>query len=194
MSYKAKLIKKFAPLSMIWWCFWSSIRFRKAIRDDIPLKEEDKVKTLKDIKFLVNRLYSKFTYTKDGVDQLGDAITPPPQNYQYYLNGELKDDCDGFHSLVYHCLHGSGIECYLLTVTAEGAGHCILLFKLNNKWYTIDYTSVSKGYDTAEIAVQSYNEIFPVKYKAKSLVLFNGLVGFNYNTKCFYLSSTDMLK
>jgi hypothetical protein len=78
-------------------------------------------------------LYAKFDYTKDGIDQLGDSITPPPQNYAHYLQDTVKDDCDGFHSLMYHCVKKSGIECYLLSVVSNDGGHCVLVFNVNGK-------------------------------------------------------------
>lgn len=56
---------------------------------------------------------------------------PPPQVYRDYMGGLVKDDCDGFHSLVLHCLRVNGVRCYLLAVEARGAGHCVLLMQYN---------------------------------------------------------------
>lgn len=178
-----------------WWVFWSNFRFRKAVRENIEILEEDKARTISEIKSLVKKLYKKFTWTKDGIDQLGDAVTPPPQNYKHYLNGELKDDCDGFHSLVYHCLHNSGIECYLLSVIALNSGHCVLLMKLNNKWRVIDYTDVYNGYDTPQEAIESYNKEYVALYtKAESEVYANSLTRYNYEIGKFKLVDAEELK
>lgn len=182
--------------SLIWWCFWSQIRFRKSVKNNIGINEEDKVTNLKTLKSLLNRLYSKFTYTKDGIDQLNDAITPPPQNYQYYLNGEVKDDCDGFASLVYHCLYNSNIQSYLLTVQSKESGHCVNLFKYKDKWYISDYNSISKGFITPTECIESYNKSFPLKYDktVKSEVVFNGIVSYVYNLGCFKIIDLKNLK
>lgn len=164
-----------------WWVYWSNFRYRKTNRFNTEIKEEDNVTTLKEVKDLVKRLYSKFKYTRDGLTELGDAIVPPPQNYQYYLDGEVKDDCDGFHSLVYHCIARSGHKCYLLSVLTVGAGHCVLLFKLNNKWYVNDYTKVYKGFDTPQEAIADYNERFVDIYDGpKTEVYYNMIIEYNY--------------
>ena len=129
-KFKTWLLKTFSPLANeFWWPIWSNIRWRKAIKD-CEILEEDKVNTVTEIRRLAKKLYAKFEYTKDGVDQLGDAITPPAQNYSYYLTGSVKDDCDGFHSLVYHCVSKSNIRCYLLSVVSNEGGHCVFLFNL----------------------------------------------------------------
>ena len=134
MSFRATLLKIFSPFANeVWWPMWSNVRWKKEAHCEVDVNEEDHVKTLADIKKLVKRLYSKFTWTADDASQLWDCICPPPYNYRRYLEGELKDDCDGFHSLVKHCLDHSGIRCYLLSAVAVGAGHCVLLFQLNDK-------------------------------------------------------------
>lgn len=185
-----KIVK---DIAMLWWSFWSNIRFKDSIRNNINIKDEDKVKNLSDIKKLVQKLYKKFKWTKDGIDQLGDAITPPPQNYQHYLDGILKDDCDGFHSLVYHCLFNSDIKCYLLTANPVKGGHCVLLFNLNKKWHVNDYTRVYGGYDTPEEAISTYNIEYQNRYKKKEVVL-NGIIEYNYTTGKFYPTSLEKIK
>lgn len=179
----------------IWWPIWSNVRWSKYATKDTFVREEDKVKTLTDIKNLVVRLYEKFEWTKDGVDELFDSICPPPYNYKRYCDGLLKDDCDGFHSLVYHCLKNSGIECYLLSTCAIGSGHCVLIFKYRNKWYVNDYRTVYAGYETAQEAVAAYNIEYVKKYSgAKSDVLFNSTVSYNYNTAKFSAGKVANLK
>lgn len=183
-SLFTKIYKFFAPISTPWWCFWSNIRFRNTIRKDTTLlREEDRVSTIKEIRALASRVYKKFTWTADGADQLWDAITPPSQNYSNYINTpEVRDDCDGFHSIMYYCLSLSGIECYLLSVIARGGSHCVLLFKYKNKWYVNDYSSVHGPYGSAEEAIKNYNKIFEILYKPLTSVLYNGLIKYDYET------------
>ncbi len=176
---KNGFIKFFGNLIQMWWCFWSNIRFKNALRFDIETKDEDKAFNLKDIRELVSKLYNKFEWTEDGIDQLWDALTPPPQTYKHYLDGLLKDDCDGFHALVYHCLSSSDIECYLLTANTFSSGHCVLIFRLDNKWHVNDYSYVYKGFDTIEEAIEDYNLDFPKVYNTKE-VIYNGLVEYDY--------------
>lgn len=137
------------------------------------------------IQKLLRKLYAKFKWTADGPDQLWDCITPPPQTYEHYLEGLLQDDCDGFHSLVYHCLFNSGYECYLLSAASLKDGHCVLLFRFKDRWYVIDYTSIENGYNTAEEAVQSYNEIYIKRYDAEPVVM-NNIVTYNYKNGTFH--------
>lgn len=190
------IIKLIGELSMYWWCWWSNYRFRKCIRSNIGTESMDKVGTLDDLKELVKRLYHSFIWTADGIDQLGDAITPPPQNYAIYLEKPLKDDCDGFHALVYHCLYNSGIECYLLTANPKkpSEGHCILIFYLDGKWYINDYNRVYEGFDTAIEAIRNYNEIYVEKYKCSGPVVYNGLIEYNYEEGKFKKKNLSDLK
>ena len=166
-------------ISSVWWTVWSTLRWRHAIRHNIGIAKEDRIDKFSDIGELLKRLMKHFDYTEDGFDQLWDSITPPPQVYQFYLDGVVKDDCDGFHSLVYHVLYNNSITCYLLSAVAYDGGHCILLFKYNDLWHVIDYTRIYEGHKTAEEAINAYNEIYPTKYKTKP-VAFNHLVGYDY--------------
>ena len=186
--------KIISDISTLWWCFWSNIRFHKYIRKNIDIKEKYKnINSIEDILKIINELYSKFVYTKDGIDELYDAITPPPQNYQHYLDGELKDDCDGFHSLVYHILYNNKINCCLLTTTALNSAHCILLFKFNNLWYINDYKKIYGGFEDVKETILKYNEIYQNIYKSKP-VLFNALVKYNYNKGRFYKTSIKKIE
>lgn len=187
MKFITWLFKVFGkPLSDWWWVKWSNFRWRKSIRHNIGITPEDEIGNMVDLSALVKKLYSYFTWTSDGVTELFDSMTPPPQNYQNYLNGHLYDDCDGFHALVYHCLYNNNIECYLLSTVAVGAGHCILLFKdFDKKWRVNDYTRIYGGFDTPQEAIENYNEKYVKIYKAKSEVCFNNLIKYNYETGKF---------
>lgn len=176
------MIKFFGDIAISLWCWWSNYRFRECIRSNIGTEPEDKISTLQDLKALVKRLYDGFIWTADDITQLGDAITPPPQNYAIHLDRPLRDDCDGFHSLVYHCLYNSGIDCYLLTVTPKkiNDGHCVLLFYLDGEWHVNDYTKVYQGFKTPEEAIKDYNKIYLEKYDCTGPIIYNGLVEYNY--------------
>lgn len=166
-----------------WWIPWSNFYFRKSIRSNIGIKEEDRVFTVDQIKKLTAKLYNKFTWTEDGPEQLFDAVTPPPQNYQNYLDGGVKDDCDGFHSLVFHCLYNSGIECYLMTANAIKAGHCLLIFRLDGLWHVDDYFCVYKGYEKIDDAIADYNKRFPGLCGITHQVFYNGFLSYDYETE-----------
>lgn len=189
---KNKICNLIGDISMSWWCWWSNYRFKKSIRNNLKVNEEDLVSTYKQVQALVAKLYKKFEWTADGADQLYDAMTPPPQNYQYYLDGLLKDDCDGFHALVYHCLYNSGIKCSLFTANAINSGHCILAFTLSDKWYVVDYNKVYKGYDTLEEAVDEYNKVYPTIYNSKKII-YNGFIQYDYEKGKWYQTSAKEL-
>lgn len=177
------------------WCCWSNFRFRKCERFSRSLQYIDTVTNLTEIRNLVDRLYDSFIWTADDITQLYDAITPPPENYKIYLEKPLKDDCDGFHSLIYHCLYNSGIECYLLTANPAkmGDGHCILIFKYDDKWYINDYYRVYEGFSTAEEAIADYNPRYSERYKTDEVV-FNGVVKYDYVTGKFSRIELEELK
>lgn len=167
-----------------WWPRWSNFKFRKSLRTNIEIQIDDRLGSLSDIRQEVKKLYSKFTWTKDGADQLWDAICPPPQNYQYYLDGELKDDCDGFHSLVYHVLFNNNIKCYLLAVCAPKSSHCVLIFQYNDLWYINDYSKIYGDFSTSAEAIQRYNETYAKRYNSKPVV-YNCCESYNYDTGKF---------
>jgi hypothetical protein len=196
VKIKKFFLKLFSPFANeVWWPNWSNRRWKNAIKY-VELKEEDKLEKLTkaNITILVKKLYKNFHWTADGITELWDSITPPAQNYQHYLDGELRDDCDGFHSLVYHCLHNNGIECYLLSAIAVGAGHCVLVFKLNDKWYVVDYSTVLNGYDTLQEAIDNYNIHYVDVYNAESEVVYNGLIQYDYQTGKFSSVKNQLLK
>lgn len=62
MSFREEMLRLICPFANeVWWPFWSNIRWKKFSDCDIDLNEEDHVHSLKEIKALVKRLYSKFT-------------------------------------------------------------------------------------------------------------------------------------
>lgn len=178
-------IKKFLNFgatftNQFWWPMWSNFRWRNSTRHNIGIEPEDKVNNLHDLDNLLSKLLKKFTWTKDGPDQLYDSITPPPRNYERYQEGLLEDDCDGFHSLVYHCLYNSNIECYLMSTCAVKSGHCVLVLRFEDKWHVVDYGTIYGGFYSLKQAIENYNESYVTIYNTKSEVFFNGLLSYNY--------------
>lgn len=172
------------------WVHWSNFRFRKCERFNDKISEEDKVNNDYKAADLVKKLYSKFNYTKDGFDQLWDAVLPPPEAYKRYQQGLLKDDCDGFHSLVYQCLNGSYISCLLLVVTSPKSGHCVLLFNLNNVWHICDYKNIFRVEGKIGNVVEEYNKYYSLHYKTKP-VKYNCFIAYNYHKGKFKFLDYD---
>ena len=167
-------------VTRFWWIPWSNFRWRRALRQACATLQEDKAVTTNEIKDLAAKLMKRFTWTNDRLDQLFDAILPPSQAYKNYLHGKLTDDCDGFHSLLYHCLKQSGRECYLMTVNAFGAGHCVILLHNTGFWHVIDYKHVYDGCDTAKEAVEKYFDVFQDVYNSRSRVFFHSYCQYDY--------------
>lgn len=177
----------------VWWPFWSNIRWRKSFRNNIGIEEDDIIKSEKKLISKISDLHIALEYKADDASQLFDAINSPSQlYYDYKKNNNIKDDCDGFHALVFHILYNSKIECYLMTANAIGCGHCICLCKYNNKWHVIDYSHYEDGYDTAAEAIEMYNKIYPVRYKCKE-VAYNGFVTYDYEKGRFKAISKKYL-
>lgn len=176
----------------IWWPIWSNIRWKKESKIVIEFDPNDKISKFDDIGLLCRRLYSNYEWTKDGIDQLFDSICPPQYNYFRYKTGKLKDDCDGFHALVYYCLKQSGVNCYLLSVCSLGSGHCVLLFEYDDGWYVVDYYSVMSPSFTAADAIKKYNKVFSEKYHARP-VIFNALLSYNFDKNKFSAHKTTKI-
>lgn len=181
-----KFIEFFGNITVDWWCFWSNARFKDAEHFNKEVDIEDSVYNFYDIQQLVRKLYANFEWTADDITELWDAMTPPPENYKIWKQEKLKDDCDGFHSLVYHCLKNSGLDCYLFCVNAIGGGHCVLLFKYNDKWYVNDYTKIYEGFKLPIAAIEDYAAKYKDKYKLKSDVFFYGVVKYDYEDGKFH--------
>lgn len=179
----------------VWWPHWSNFRWRKSIRSNIEIPDEDKITSIEKAGQVARQVYKKFDYTADGFDELWDSIVPPPQNYQNYLDGCVKDDCDGFHSTMYHFMYNSNLESYLLSVIAFGVSHCVLLFKFDGLWHVNDYTTIHEGYNTPEEAISAYDEKYPKIYtNVKSEVFYNSLLKYNYEKGKFKNQKISELK
>lgn len=87
-------------------------------------------------------MLERFTYTYDKATQLFDAMRSPATCYADYVNGQLLDDCDGFHAALYHIADHNNLDCYLLTYMTEDVtkSHTILAIKYaTNNWVAFDY-------------------------------------------------------
>lgn len=118
---------------------------------------------------------------------------PPVCAYRQIKTSKLRDDCDGFHAAMLHILTANNIECYLLTAVAIGGGHCILIFRFDNKWHILDYTRVYDAEEAAIEVINKYNEVYPKLYETKP-VFYNGIVQYNYKKGKYVASSVDKLK
>lgn len=180
-----KLVKFFGDIVTSIWCSWSNTRFKQAERFDTTLEKDEIIQDIFGVTRTAREIYNNFEWTKDGIDQLGDAIVPPPQNYRNLKNAKLKDDCDGFHSALYHYMYNSGYECYLLSVVAIDGGHCVLIYKdESNKWRVVDYKKVYESFCDMSAAIEDYNTHYQKVYKLKA-PFYNGLVLYNYVTGKF---------
>ena len=195
-NFTKKFLGFFTSLACkVWRVHWSNLRRCKAIRKNIKIPEEDKITSIEKAGQIARQVYKRFDYTADDFDDLWDSIVPPPQNYQNYLDGMIKDDCDGFHSTMYHFMYNSNLENYLLSVIALGSSHCVLLFKFGDMWYINDYTTIHEGYRTPSEAISAYDEKYPKIYtKAKSEVFYNSLVKYDYEKGKFKNQSIKKLK
>lgn len=170
------------------WIPWSNFRYRKEERHSTFLREEDTVNSIPSIQALARRLYEQFDYTSDGPNELWDAVCPPPYAYAQVTSGSrLRDDCDGFHSLMYHCLSQSGIPCYLLSVSAPGGGHCVLTFYFQHCWHVLDYRTLYTNYPTSTLSdtVAEYADTYVKVYRKNGPAYFTGLYSYDYKSGKF---------
>lgn len=159
--------------------WWSNHRWRNVVRHDTSCSE--KIQSIEDISLMSNYVFHKFKWVADGADQLFDSTPPPPYAYLIYNSlGNYSDDCDGYHSLMYHMLSCNDIECYLLYVIALCAGHCVLLFKLNETWHILDYNRIECSGKTTKEVIEEYNKIYVKKYNIKREVFYNSLIKYDY--------------
>lgn len=146
--------------------FWSLIRWngkRKIDSEEVIEVNDNNLKTtLADI-------YSHYTWTMDDISQLGDSLRPAPYLYNWYLtakasttNEKVKDDCDGYHTIVYHILKNNGYNVALITVATKPItkSHTMTVIKDTNddgtvSYRVIDYKNI-KSYASLEEFVVNY--------------------------------------
>lgn len=176
------------------WIVWSNVHYRNLKGTEMhstKVDDEDKVKTLSDVEKLTKRLYRYFEYTKDGAELLFDAILPPCEAYKKYKEGKLKDDCDGFHSLVYHCLKQSGFRTYLLTAQTKKTGHCVTVFRYEGLWYVVDYNNIYGSCRRLEPSIGEFNTYFETNYVNGDKVVINELYEYDYTKGKFIMLNFD---
>ena len=176
-------------LSMIWLkClrnFWSSIRWikeRKEVsKDVIKVNDNNLVSTLRDV-------YSHFKWTMDDWTQLFDSMQPASYLYNQYLeckedSSKVLDDCDGYHTIIYHILKNNGYDVALITVATKPItqSHTMVVIRDINEnggvsYRVVNYMLVKGPYKTIEEFVDNYN------YE----VIYWCLDKYNYETNKFY--------
>ncbi len=152
MKIKIKLPNWLMTIGNYIWCWWSNLRWCKATKEyplqdkDIATQEEaDKIdKFYEFLSNAANRVNEGFNYTYDGIDELGDSVRPPAQCYKDLVEGSLKDDCDGFHSALYHIMSQDTFHTpvYMASIGARNAskGHAILVgIDPLGAWFAQDY-------------------------------------------------------
>ena len=144
--------------------FWSKIRWyrqSKIISENVQVVNDNNLSSiLKDV-------YTHFEWVADGASQLFDSIRPAPALYNEYLNcitsnSKIKDDCDGFHAIIYHILNNSGYNVALLTMVTKPLknSHTVVVVydSTNNSYRIIDYLHISKPYSTIEEYISKYTD------------------------------------
>ena len=164
------------------WVMWSNLRWGKA-KKIYPLLSIDLISkkdihcsydVIKFCKEAATRIYSNFTWTDDGIDQLKDAIRPPAQCYSDAIDSHLNEDCDGFHSALYHIMSQTsllelGLKPYLLSITDRygRAGHCFFIARnIDGNIFIQDYNQ-STWFNTKDEneAVQKIKEQYKETYE-----------------------------
>ena len=165
-------------LAMVWLeClrnFWSNLRWcthRKDTTKEIPTVNADNLNsTLREV-------YNNFEWTMDDWTQLFDSMRPAPYVYNLYFGAEntktdFKDDCDGFHTVIYHILKNNGYDVALITVATKPIKNshtmCAIKEKIEENgvektvYRIVDYTSLRGPYTSLQDFVDDYR--YPVRY------------------------------
>ena len=152
-----RLIKLFAEFWLVARVYWSNYRNTNNLVK-CPVEQDLDLSTVSKLAKYINKAYSKFTYTYDGPDELFDSMRFPAQcYYEQFVKGSLRDDCDGFHSALYHVMSQTsllelGLKPYLLSITDRyGRGaHCFFIARnIDGKIFIQDYRQ-STWFDTAD--------------------------------------------
>jgi len=164
---------------------YNSFIEKGCIIENIGIEEKDKVTT--SVEDLIYKVSQNFTYQ----NELGEKIKTPSQAYYEYLNGGLKDDCDGWVSLAYHILENNGADCYFSAFQTKqwekkNIYHCVLVFNYSNDWYVSNYGLVYKhGEETKEETLKHYASQF-CYWKEEDIVWYKCDTKYSYTTGLFY--------
>lgn len=167
---------------------WSKFRWKsKLAGDSMPIPQG--IKTNSDIFAFLNECYPVFDWTMDDITQLTDSFKPLPYIYNEYYDAKkaggstkFKDDCDGFHSVVYHVLNANSIECALITLVTKPftKSHTMCAYKAvedgKTVYYVCDYNRIRGKYETLDDFIAAYS--LPVRYWQ--------LDKYNYGDRIFY--------
>lgn len=99
---------------------WSNSRFANSLQEYTPQTKQ--INSVIELKAILPKLYSGFTYTYDDASKGFDAMDTPPQCLASLEAGNLHDDCDGYHAAIYHLLTErmpTAKNVRLLTVTTK---------------------------------------------------------------------------
>lgn len=173
----------------IWWSnyYWKTFR---APRYSASITEKEKKKDTETIKEYIKRttdtVMKRFTYKHDGIDELGDSTPPPPEIYAQYADKnkeDFRDDCDGYHSCLYHFASQSGIDCRLVTILSNvnKYGHCVLGYTDEyGLQHIMDYRTDYTGDTLDDIIIEHYHDctdgawlVFETKYDYEKNKLVN---------------------
>lgn len=175
----------------VWRNFWSWIRWHKYTKiESMPVPEVND----KNLRTTLFRRYSRYQWTADGIDELGDSFRPPQYNFNESEKavmdssaGPLRGDCDDYHSMVYHILKNNGYNVALITVVTKPftKSHTMTVIRDVNEstreisYRVIDYTAVKGPFSTLQEFVDQYS--LPVRYWC--LQAYNYDKGKYYNVK-----------
>lgn len=165
-------------VAMVWLRYikpsWSHFRWRDRLAGDtLPVPKN--IITRADIQSFLNECYPVFEWTMDGITELTDSYRPLPYLYNEYYDAKkagsgnkFKDDCDGYHSVVWHVLNYNSIECALITLVTKPftKSHTMCAYKATEGgrtvYYVIDYNRIRGVYTSLEDFVNAYK--LPVCY------------------------------
>ena len=146
--------------------WWSRLRWYKHLEDEscaIPkVTRRTMESALKDI-------YAHYKWKADGFSELTDSYRPIPYIYNMYVQAAesstiFEDDCDGFHSVVYHMFEHNGYSCALLTMVTKPFknSHTVCAFRIKDAYYVVNYQKISGPYTSLQDFVDAYKD--PVRY------------------------------
>lgn len=169
--------------------FWSKIRWKSklSVKSNMCYEQLD---TIDDVKSMCKDVYNTFEWTQDGLDELFDSYRPVEYLYTEYIknkgtNNKFKDDCDGFHSVIYHILVHNGYDAGLITIITNPLlkSHTMAIFKDRYCYYLVDYNELMKFSDSCSIQdiVDSYNRAN--SYKPE---YYWNIQQYDYDTCTFY--------
>ena len=170
------------------WCkhlkhFWSKLRWwkqRKEVSKEVIHVDDT------NLKAMAQDVYRNYKWTMDDWTEFFDSMRPAPSLYNEYLAAKetpeadkVLDDCDGFHTIIYHILKNNGYNVALITVVTNPItkSHTMCLIKDGPKSFrVVNYTTIKGPYATIQEFIDDYST--PARCWC--------LDGYNYEKKKFY--------